>query len=104
MIHSIELSFSFTFVLFDSPGTRVEWGEGCEASRQLRGSQKDKTLQPPAWDTNTALEKLYWATLEPSAFWVRVRPDADQSVEEEEDDDEDREELLPAWAIRDFSS
>lgn len=35
---------------------------------------------------------------------MRVRPDADQSVEEEEDDDEDREELLPAWAIRDFSS
>ena len=84
-------------IVKDSPGTNVACGEGCEASRQLRGSQYDKTLQPPAWDTKIALEKLYWAFLEPSGLWVRPRSPADPEEEEGT-------ELLPAWAIRDLSS
>lgn len=85
-----------------SPGTRVEWGDGCEASRQLRGSQYDKTLEPPLWDTSTALEKLYWPVLEPSARWDTPRR---SEVDAEEDEEEEEgTELLPAWAIRALSS
>lgn len=80
-----------------SPGTSVVWGDSWEASRQLKGSQYDKTLQPPAWDTSTALEKLYWADLEPSALWDRLR-----TWEEDEDVEEKR--FLLVSAMRALSS